>query len=265
MGTLQGKRALVTGAGQGIGRGIALALAAEGFAVAANDIRYDPQEPGKGLREVRSRVEEAGGQFLAVPGDAASLSDQESILERVIDRFHRIDILVNNAGVAPLKRQDVLQTSAESFDRLLTINTRGPFFLTQKVARLMLEQEPAGPDHFPCIVFISSISAEVSSLARAEYCISKAGVSQTARIFAHRLAGHRICVYELRPGIIRTGMTEAVKDKYDRLIAEGLVPQRRWGLPQDIGKTVAALARGDLGYATGLVLELSGGMQIRRL
>jgi 3-oxoacyl-[acyl-carrier protein] reductase len=257
--------ALVTGAGQGIGRGIALALADEGFAIAANDIRYDPDRTDKGLAEVQARVEEGGGEFLAVPGDAASLKDQAAMLDTVKQRFGRFDVLVNNAGVAPLERLDILETTTESYDRVMSINTRGPFFLTQKAARLMLEREGTADTVSPCIVFISSISSEVSSLARAEYCVSKAGVSQMARVYAHRLAEHGINVYEVRPGIIHTEMTAPVREKYDRLIAEGLVPQRRWGFPEDVGRTVAALARGDLAYATGQVLELSGGMQIRRL
>lgn len=257
--------ALVTGAGQGIGRGIALALAAEGFAVAANDLVYDPDRTDKGLGEVRARIEGGGGVFLGVPGDAAALEDQAVVLDGVRRRFGRLDVLVNNAGVAPHERVDILETTPESYDRVMSINARGPFFLTQKAARLMLDRERTTDTAPPCIVFISSISSDVSSLARAEYCVSKAGVSQMARVYAHRLAEHGINVYDVRPGIIQTDMTATVKEKYDRLIGEGLVPQKRWGYPEDIGRTVAALARGDLAYATGQVLELSGGMQIRRL
>jgi NAD(P)-dependent dehydrogenase (short-subunit alcohol dehydrogenase family) len=257
--------ALVTGAGQGIGRGIALALAAEGVAVAANDLLFEPDRRDKGLGEVGARIEEEGGEFLAVPGDAASPEDQDALLDAVMRRFGRLDVLVNNAGVAPLERSDILETSVESYDRVMSINTRGPFFLTQKAARVMLAQARNSDAVPPCIVFISSISSEVSSPARAEYCVSKAGVSQMARVYAHRLAEHGINVYDVRPGIILTDMTAPVKEKYDRLIAEGIVPQKRWGYPEDIGRAVAALARGDLGYATGQVLELSGGMQIRRL
>jgi NAD(P)-dependent dehydrogenase (short-subunit alcohol dehydrogenase family) len=257
--------ALVTGAGQGIGRGIALALAREGYALAGNDIRYEENLTESGLFEVKARVEEGGGEFLPLPGDIADFSDQEKMVSAVLDRFGRIDVLVNNAGVAPLERKDVLEAAAESYDRVMSINTRGPFFLTQRVARTMLGQEQAASGPPPCVVFISSISAEVSSPTRAEYCISKAGVSQMARIFAHRLASEGINVYELRPGIFRTEMTEAVRERYDRVISEGLVPQKRWGLPEDAGKAVASLVRGDFAYATGLVVEISGGMQIRRL
>ena len=257
--------ALVTGAGQGIGRGIALALAQEGYSLAGNDIRCDENVTGSGLFEVKARIEEGGCEFLPLPGDISDFADQERMVSAVFDRFGRIDVLVNNAGVAPLERKDVLEATAESFDRVMSINARGPFFLTQRVVRAMLglEQRTSGPP--PSVVFISSISAEVSSPSRAEYCISKAGVSQMARIFAHRLASEGINVYEVRPGIFRTEMTEAVREKYDRAIAEGLVPQKRWGLPEDVGKAVASLVRGDFAYATGLVVELSGGMQIRRL
>ena len=259
------KVALVTGAGQGIGRGIALALAAEGFAVAGNDIRFEPENTRNGLFEVRQRCAERGAEFLALPGDISDPDVQTQLTRSLLEHFGRIDVLVNNAGVAPLERRDVLETGPESYDRVMNINTRGAFFLTQKIARHMLGQSAPASGPAPCIVFISSISAEVSSVSRAEYCISKAGVSQMARIYAHRLAGHGINVYELRPGIIQTDMTASVKEKYDRLISEGLIPQNRWGSPEDVGKAVASLARGDLGYATGLVVELSGGMQIRRL
>lgn len=259
------KVALVTGAGQGIGRGIALALAVEGFAVAGNDIRFEPENTGSGLFEVCQKCLDLGTDFLALPGDISNLDVQKSLIRSMLEHFGRIDVLVNNAGVAPLERRDVLETGPESYDRVMGINARGTFFLTQKIARHMLGQGAPAGGPAPCIVFISSISAEVSSLSRAEYCISKAGVSQMARIYAHRLAEHGINVYEVRPGIIQTDMTASVKEKYDRLISEGLVPQSRWGSPEDVGKAVVCLARGDLGYATGLVVELSGGMQIRRL
>jgi NAD(P)-dependent dehydrogenase (short-subunit alcohol dehydrogenase family) len=261
----QERIALITGAGRGIGRGIALALAAEGIAVAANDIQYEPKNSSSGLFEVGARIKEYGANFLPLPGDIASLGDQEKMVAAVLDRFGRIDVLVNNAGVAPTERRDVLETRPESYDRVMSINTRGPFFLTQKVAAHMLRQAFHPDGSPPCIVFISSISAVVSSPSRAEYCISKAGISQMAQVFADRLAERGINVYEIRPGIIRTAMTAPVQKKYDALIAEGLVPQRRWGEPRDVGKAVAALARGDLAYTTGLVLEISGGMQIRRL
>ncbi len=174
-------------------------------------------------------------------------------------------MLVNNAGVAPEKRLDILETTPESYDRLLSINTRGAFFLTQKIANQMIHQVREQESGNPCIIFISSISASVSSSSRAEYCISKAALSMAAKVFADRLAEFGINVYEVRPGIIRTEMTDPVKEKYDRLIAEGLIPQKRWGFPEDVAKAVAALACGDFAYSTGLVVDVSGGMNIQRL
>jgi 3-oxoacyl-[acyl-carrier protein] reductase len=255
--------AFVTGAGRGIGRGIALALARSGFDMVGNDILFDPQDRVSGLAEVRERVRELGTDFEPAPGDIASLAVHADLLRVALERFGRVDVLVNNAGVAPTKRVDVLETTPESFDRVLAVNTRGTFFLTQCFARHMVSQ-PRGPIT-PAIIFVSSISAEVSSPTRAEYCISKAALSQAATVFADRLAETGINVYEVRPGIIATGMTAPVKAQYDARIAAGLVPQRRWGEPEDVGRAVAALARGEFGYATGLVVELSGGMNIRHL
>jgi len=253
--------ALITGAGRGIGRGIALELARQGFAVAGCDIVFEPENTAQGLFEVKAAVEGEGGTFLAVPADVADLGGHDRLLQVVVDRFGRLDVLVNNAGIAPETRRDILETTPESFDRLMAVNLRGPFFLTQKAARIM-SGSAAGRG---TIIFITSISAEASSTARAEYCVSKAGLSMAARTFADRLAGSNVCVYEVRPGIIKTDMTAPVREKYDKLIGEGLVPQGRWGLPEDIGKAVAALASGAFGYSTGLVLEVSGGMNIRRL
>jgi 3-oxoacyl-[acyl-carrier protein] reductase len=251
--------ALITGAGRGIGRAIALELARTGFAVAGCDIVFEPGNGAAGLFEVRAAVEDAGGEFVPLRADIAAIGSHEALLEEVLGRFGRLDVLVNNAGIAPETRLDVLETTPESYDRLMAVNLRGPFFLTQKAARIM---EAAGRG---TIIFITSISAEASSTGRAEYCVSKAGLSMAARTFADRLAGSGIGVYEVRPGIIRTDMTAPVREKYDKLIGEGLVPQGRWGLPEDVGKAVAALARGEFAYSTGLVLEVSGGMNIRRV
>jgi NAD(P)-dependent dehydrogenase (short-subunit alcohol dehydrogenase family) len=182
-----------------------------------------------------------------------------------LEKFDRIDVLVNNAGVAPEKRADVLETSPESYDRVLSINARGAYFLTQKVARHMIRQKEKDSAGHSCIIFISSISAYVSSPSRPEYCISKAALSMAAKIYADRLAEYGINVYEVRPGIIQTGMTASVREKYDRLIAEGLIPQKRWGQPEDVARAVAALAGGDFAYSTGLVVEVSGGMNIQSL
>ena len=257
--------ALITGAGRGIGRGIALELAKEGFAIAGCDIIYKPRDEKAGLFEVKEEVKRLGSEFLPIRGDIASLDDHDKIIKAVREKFGRIDVLVNNAGVAPKVRMDILETTAESFDRLLSINMRGAFFLTQKVAKEMIAGLKNDPKSRPSILFISSISASVSSTSRAEYCVSKAALSMAAKIYADRLAEFGINVYEIRPGIIKTDMTAAVREKYDRLIAEGLVPQKRWGFPEDVGKAVAALAQGYFPYSTGLILEVSGGMNIRRL
>lgn len=255
--------AFVTGAGRGIGRGTTLALARAGLDIVGNDLAYDSSNRTSGLAEVEDRVHELGLDFAPAPGDMARLEEHDALLQTALRRFGRVDVLVNNAGVAPLHRCDVLETTPESFDHVLAVNTRGTFFLTQRFARHMIGQ-PRGPIA-PAIIFISSVSADVSSPNRAEYCISKAAISQAATVFADRLAAAGINVYEVRPGIIATAMTAAAKEQYDARIAAGLVPQKRWGQPEDVGRAVAALARGDFGYATGLVIELSGGMNIRHL
>jgi len=257
--------ALVTGAGRGIGRGIALALAAEGYDIAACDIVFDPANKTAGLFEVRELVQAGGAAFLPIAGDVADLAAHEKIIGQAAERFGRVDLLVNNAGLAPAVRLDILDTTPESFDRVLATNLRGAFFLTQRVARRMLAWKDSLPLIRPAIVFITSISAAVSSTSRAEYCVSKAALSMTARLFADRLADAGVNVYEIRPGIVRTDMTAPVREKYDRLIGDGLVPQRRWGFPEDVGRAVAALAKGAFGYSTGLVLDVSGGMNIPRL
>ena len=257
--------ALVTGAGRGIGRGIIIELAKNGYNTAGVDIEFEPSDKERGLFEVKELVESMGGVFIPIHGDISDLKTHEKILNQTLTSLGRIDVLVNNAGVAPKKRLDIMETTPESYDRLLTINARGPFFLTQKIANHMINQPPADIRFHRCLVFITSISSTVSSPSRAEYCISKAALSQTARIFADRLTGHGINVYEVRPGIIQTDMTAPVKEKYDRLISKGLVPQKRWGFPEDIGKAVASLARGDFAFSTGSVFEISGGMNIQRL
>lgn len=257
--------ALTTGAGRGIGRAVVLELARRGFDIAANDIAFDPADRARGLFEVKARAEALGARVLAAAGDIASLDDQDRLLSEVLAAFGRIDVLVNNAGVAPDERRDILETRPESYDRLMAVNARGAFFLTQKVAREMVRRREAGERGPLAIIFITSISAVVSSPSRPEYCVSKAALSQTAALFADRLAGSDIGVFEVRPGVVRTAMTEPVREKYDRLIAGGLVPQGRWGEPEDVAQAVAALASGAFAYSTGAVIEVSGGMNLRRL
>lgn len=257
--------ALITGASRGIGRGIALELARHGYDIVACATKADPNDREKGLYEVKDRVEEQGGRYAPVAANLADLSDHPRIVQAALDTFGRIDILVNNAGVGPEKRLDILDTTPESFDRLVNINLRGPFFLTQAVARQMLRQVEAGAAYAPKIVFITSISSRVASPNRAEYCVSKAGLSMTAQNYAVRLAPHGINVYDLQPGIIATDMTAGVKEKYDNLIGGGLLLQNRWGTPEDVGKAVVALAEGYFDYATGAVIEIGGGFSVARL
>ena len=257
--------ALITGAGRGIGRAIALELANSGFDIAGLDIVFEPENKRTGLFEVKEVLGALGAGFLPLQGDVSDLAAHEKILGEAIAHFGRIDLLVNNAGVGPLVRLDLLETTPESFDRVFSINARGAFFFTQRAAKLMIAEVKKSPDPKPKIVFITSISASVSSPSRAEYCISKAALSMTATLFADRLAEFGINVYEIRPGIVETDMTVPVREKYDKLIAEGVVPQKRWGFPEDVGKAVASLAKGNFPFSTGLILEVSGGMNIRRL
>ena len=259
------KIAIVTGAGQGIGRGIVLELARNGYNIAGVDIIYEPENKKKGLFEVKDQAKSIGVDFLPVHGDISDLQDNEKIIQKTLEQFGKIDVLVNNAGVAPIQRLDVLETSPDSYDRVMTINARGPFFLTQKVAKQMIQQHRKDSSIRQYIIFISSISAYYSSPSRAEYCLSKAAISQAARIYADRLTEFGINVFELRPGIIQTDMTAAVKEKYDKMIDEGLIPQKRWGYPEDVGKAVVGLVKGYFDYSTGMVAEISGGMNICRL
>jgi len=257
--------AFITGASRGIGRGIAVELARHGYDIAGSSRVLDSQNSESGILEVKQRVEESGATFLPAQGDVSILDDHDRMIKTIVDHFGRIDLLVNNAGVSPDLRLDVLETTPESFDRVMSINSRGPFFLTQAVARQMLAQIQAAAGIKPKIIFITSVSAYMSSTSRAEYCLSKAALSMAAAIFADRLSVSGINVYEVRPGIIKTEMTATVQEKYDRLIDEGLIPQGRWGLPEDVGKAVVALVSGGFEYSTGAVIEVSGGMNVRRL
>ena len=257
--------AFITGASRGIGRGIAIELARNGYDIAGTTRTIESQNAGKGILDVKARVEELGGQLLPVQGDVSNLDDHEKMLSAVLEKFGRVDVLVNNAGVAPEKRLDILETNSLSFDRVLNTNLRGPFFLTQAVALHMVDQVRKSQESRLAIVFVTSVSAYMSSPSRAEYCVSKAGLSMTAAIFADRLSKEGINVYEVRPGIIKTDMTAGVQEKYDKLIEQGLIPQQRWGTPEDVGKAVSALVSGAFDYSTGSIIEVSGGMNIERL
>ena len=284
---------LVTGASRGIGRGIAVELAREGYSVAVNYAR-NAEAAEETLRLCREVAAEepaapaetasaanagpggpvgagAGGaaeppRFEAFQGDVGDRASRESLLEAVTASFGEIDALVNNAGVAPRERNDIVEATEESFEELMRVNLQGPYFLTQSVARRWLQTD--APSRIPSgrkIIFVSSISAYTVSINRGEYCVSKAGISMATQLWATRLAPEGIQVYEIRPGITRTDMTRGVREKYDTLIAEGLVPQRRWGEPADNGRAVVAFLRGDFAFSTGAYVYTDGGLTIPRL
>ncbi len=252
--------ALVTGGSRGIGLGVAKCLAAEGCDLAICGVRTEGQ--------VADAVEELGATGVDVLYVQADVSDREArqrLLAEAKEHYGRLHVLVNNAGVAPKVRADILEATEESYDRVMDINLKGPYFLTQAVARWMIEQGQEAPGFAGCIVNVSSISATVVSPSRGEYCLSKAGVSMATQLWAARLGEYGIPVYEVRPGVILTDMTRVVQDKYDRLIAEGLTVQPRWGTPEDVGQAVAMLVRGDLPYSTGQVIMVDGGLTVQRL
>ena len=252
--------ALVTGGSRGIGRGIAAALAAEGWQLAINGLRDETQ-----VSEVVSSLREQGVDCIYCRGDVARAADRAAIVRKVQDHFGRLNLLVNNAGITSPARRDLLDATEEAFDRVLAVNLKGAFFLTQSVARWMIAQRESAADFRGTIINISSISAEVASVNRGDYCISWAGMSMNTKLWATRLAEAAIDVYEVRPGVVRTDMTASVRDKYDALIAAGLTVEPRWGTPDDVGRAVALLARGELRYATGNVLHVDGGLTIGRL
>jgi 3-oxoacyl-[acyl-carrier protein] reductase len=253
--------AVITGASRGIGRSVAIALAAEGYDIAAIARSVDSE----GMEILGPEVEKRGAQFFPVGLDISCTSCHKEVVSNILERYGRIDFLVNNAGVAPLQRNDILEMTDESYERVMNINLKGPVFFAQKVAREMIWLKQQISDYRPVIIFITSVSSVLSSTNRGEYCVSKAGLSMASTVFADRLSREGILVYEVRPGIIDTDMTVKIKDKYDKLISEGLVPQKRWGLPLDIGKAVASIARGDWSFSTGMIFEISGGLNIHKI
>jgi 3-oxoacyl-[acyl-carrier protein] reductase len=251
--------ALVTGGTRGIGLGVARALAIEGWTIALCGLR-----PRDQVVDVLTDLSASGVDAEYWPADIGSATDRTQLLTSVVARFGTVHALVNNAGRAPRVRADLLAATEESFEEVLRTNLQGPYFLTQAVARLLVQQNPT-PEAFRAIVFVTSVSAEMASPHRGEYCVSKAGLSMAAKVFAVRLAPDRVPVYEVRPGIIATDMTAGVKDSYDKRIGEGLIPDARWGEPEDVGRAVAMLLRGDISYATGTVITVDGGLSIPRL
>lgn len=250
------KIALITGAARGIGRGIAVALAQRGWSLVIN-YRGNVDAANEALR----LVEQAGGRGIIVQADVANRNDRQRLVDETLKHFARIDLLVNNAGIAPRVRMDLLEMPEASYDEVMATNLKGPFFLTQLVARKMIEQKISGAK----IVNLGSLSSYASSVNRAEYCISKAGISMMTILFADRLAEYGINVYEIRPGIIATDMTSAVQGKYDKLISEGITPIRRWGTPDDVARAVVAIAEDWLPFSTGEIINVDGGFHLQRL
>ena len=258
---IKNKVALITGAARGIGHGIALQLASEGYAIAIMDVIPEEQ-----VKENLDKIKSFGTPVIYTSGNITSDESRKSVLQKIDSEFGRIDALINNAGVAPKVRMDILSTTEENFDFVLDINLKGTFFLSQLVANYMVEEVKKNTGITPVIVNISSMSAYTSSTARGEYCISKAGISMITTLFADRLAEYGINVYEIRPGIIATDMTSTVKEKYDRLILEeGILPIKKWGYPENIANAVSVFCSGKLAYSTGEVINVDGGFHIRRL
>ena len=256
---------LVTGASRGLGRGIAQSCAGIGCDVA---IHYQGNEAAakETLVLCQKSAQKAGQKFALVKGNVASSADRTHIFEQTLTSLGRLDALINNAGMAPRVRADITETAEESYDEVMSVNLKGPYFLSQLAARHWLKHPkesllPAGYK----LVFITSISADTASVNRGEYCLSKAGLAMATQLWATRLAGEGVQVFEIRPGIMETDMTAGVKEKYDRLIAEGLVPQKRWGKPEDTGLAVAAILQGHFPYSTGAVISVDGGFHLRRL
>lgn len=254
------RAALITGGRRGIGFGIAKALAREGLRLAINDI-----VPEAEVTDALDELRKSGAEVHYYQGDVSAPEDRSRLMEMIQEEVGVIHLLVNNAGVAPEVREDILTATEQSFERVMKINLQGPYFLTQAVANHMIRAKQDHQDEFFCIVNIASSNSQAASVDRGEYCISKAGVSMATKLWAIRLGEFNIPVYEIRPGVIQTDMTKGVRKKYDRLIAEGLLLQKRWGFPEDIGKAVAALSRGDLAYSTGQVIYVDGGQLIDRL
>ncbi len=252
--------AFVTGGSRGIGYGIAEQLADAGFDLAINGVR-----PEEAVSEALDALRKRGSEVIYCPGDIASVEARTDMVQRIKSHFGRLNVLVNNAGVAPKERRDILDATEESFQYVLSTNLQGAYFLTQVAANWMIVQGAEQADFWGCIINVSSVSATVASVNRGEYCVAKAGLSMATQLFAVRLGEYNIPVYEVRPGVIKTDMTAGVTAKYDALIESGLCVQKRWGLPDDVGRAVASLAKGDFPYSTGQVILVDGGMTIPRL
>jgi len=253
------KNVLITGGSRGIGLGIAKELAKAGCNLAINGMRNEEQV-GETLQELKN----LGAEVVYCQGDISSASERTKIIKTALDSFEKIHVLVNNAGVAPKVRKDLLEVTEESYDRVMNTNLRGPFFLTQEIANHMVDHKSYNTDFHACIVNISSVSASMASIQRGEYCISKSGMGMMTKLFAVRMGAYNIPVYEIRPGVIETDMTAAVLEKYQKQVTEGLTIEPRLGVPEDIGKVVAALIENKIPYATGQVITVDGGLSLPR-
>ena len=259
--------AIVTGSSRGIGKGIALELAKLGFGIVISHFDFDAQgKPDEAAgQRTQKEIKALRVECEVIRADVSNADDRKKLVDLAKAKFGRCDMLCNNAGVAPTKRIDILEVTEQSYDRVMTINLKGPYFLTQLVANWMIKQKKQYPDRNYRIVNTGSMSAYTSSPARGEYCISKAGIGMMTMLYADRLAEYGIGVFEIRPGIIQTDMTSVVKEKYDKLIAEGITPIKRWGQPDDIAKVVGAIAQGRLDFSTGQIINVDGGFHLRRL
>ncbi|MHB1767853.1 MAG: 3-ketoacyl-ACP reductase [Phycisphaerae bacterium] len=258
--TIANRTALITGGSCGIGKAIATALGSAGWNVVVN---YASSLAA--AQETVEQIKTHGGQAHAIRADIGNGLDRQLLITETVDHFGKLDLLVNNAGIAPDKRMDILEATEESFDKLMEVNLKGPYFLSQLAANAMKSNSAGLDQRVGNIVTISSISAYTASVNRGDYCIAKAGLAMMTKLFAARLAELNIGVFEIRPGIIATDMTSGVKEKYDTLIANGLTPIRRWGQPADVAKAVLAIADGLLPFSTGQVIDVDGGFHLRTL
>ncbi|MFP4096977.1 MAG: 3-ketoacyl-ACP reductase [Cyclobacteriaceae bacterium] len=254
------KVAFITGGSRGIGFGIAEALARAGFDLAINGMRDESS-----VTEALEKLKSMGVDAIYCQGDVGDTQARQQMMQKIREHYGRLNVLVNNAGVAPKERKDILDATEESFEWVVKTNLQGPYFLTQQAANWMVEQKKENDDFRGCIINISSISATVASVNRGEYCISKAGMSMMTLLFATRLGEYDIPVYDVRPGVTKTDMTSGVTEKYDKMIAGGLCVTPRWGVPDDVGKAVSALAQGHFPYSTGQTIMVDGGLTIPRL
>ncbi len=254
------KTALITGGSRGIGFGIAVELAKARFNLVINGVRQQDR-----IQPILDGLKLFGVKVVYAQGDISKEEDRKNIFQTVISEFGQLNVLVNNAGIAPRERKDILEATEDIFDEVITTNLKGPYFLTQLFANQMVEQKKLYPEISCCIINVSSVSATVASVNRGEYCISKAGIAMATKLWAARLGEFNIPVYEIQPGVIKTDMTAGVTEKYDKLFAQGISLQKRWGTPEDVGKVAAAMATGMLPYSTGQVVVVDGGMTVQRL